>query len=282
MTLEHNRLLKVPVQYLANDENLAIYVASVGGGEIPQHEGNYEMRTVIMTDGRNHDSLFNLDRHGFKLVKHCSLVSDFDDGDQVTSVYETEIKDLVKAETGAIEVIVFDHTRRAASEQVRKQKMVREPASTIHNDYTAWSGPNRLREIFRERRLELEELADHRFAIVNIWRSAAGTIENYPLAMCDASSTVPVDLVSVKRQANDRIGEIQLATYNPKHRWFYFPHMAMDEALLFKTYDSAEDGRARFTIHTSFDDPTAPSDAPVRQSIETRCFAFFQERKVDA
>ncbi len=49
----------------------------------------------------------------------------------------------------------------------------------------------------------------------------------------------------------------------------------MDEALLFKTFDTETDGRARFTIHSSFDDPNAPQDAPPRESIETRCLLFF-------
>ena len=35
------------------------------------------------------------------------------------------------------------------------------------------------------------------------------------------------------------------------------------------------DGRARFTPHTAFADPTTPEDATPRQSIETRVFAFF-------
>jgi hypothetical protein len=36
--------------------------------------------------------------------------------------------------------------------------------------------------------------------------------------------------------------------------------MARDEAVLIKCYDSMEDGRARFTAHTAFDDPTTPPD----------------------
>jgi hypothetical protein len=40
-------------------------------------------------------------------------------------------------------------------------------------------------------------------------------------------------------------------------------------------YDSETDGRARFTPHTSFDDPTTPPGAPPRQSIEARALAFF-------
>jgi hypothetical protein len=51
--------------------------------------------------------------------------------------------------------------------------------------------------------------------------------------------------------------------------------MRRDEALVFKVYDSQQDGRARFTAHTSFVDPTSPADAPPRQSIEARTLAFF-------
>jgi hypothetical protein len=51
--------------------------------------------------------------------------------------------------------------------------------------------------------------------------------------------------------------------------------MRREEALVFKVYDSARDGRARFTPHTSFDDPQSPPSAPPRQSIEARALAFF-------
>ena len=83
------------------------------------------------------------------------------------------------------------------------------------------------------------------------------------------------DLVEVTRRAQDRVGQIQMARFNPAHEWVYFPDMEMDEAALIKTYDSATDGRNRFTIHTAFTDPTSKPDAAPRQSIETRCFAFF-------
>ena len=135
--------------------------------------------------------------------------------------------------------------------------------------------PRRLRDHFSDAPDEAKALLGRRFAIVNVWRSINGRVRNAPLALCDAASVAPEDLVSVERRARDRIGEIQQAAYSPTHRWYYFPEMAMDEALLIKTYDSATDGRARFTIHTSFEDPGAPPDAPPRESLETRCFAFF-------
>jgi hypothetical protein len=85
----------------------------------------------------------------------------------------------------------------------------------------------------------------------------------------------PKQLVSVERRAEERTGELQVALHDSGHCWYYFPEMQMDEALLFKTFDSETDGRARFTIHSSFEDPGAPVDAPSRESIETRCLLFF-------
>jgi len=79
----------------------------------------------------------------------------------------------------------------------------------------------------------------------------------------------PSDLVY-----RDRTGETYRVLYNPAHRWFYVPEMRADEAVLIKCYDSAEDGTARFTAHSAFEDPTAPPDVLPRQSIEVRTLVF--------
>ncbi len=270
-----SRFVEAPLKYLADDEAPTVYIASAGGGDATEHKGNYLMQPVPICDGRRSGEDFSLDREGFLLTDHSSAVADFYDDDEIAKVYETEVKTLVKNLTGATRVEIFDHTRRSSSLEVQKQRTIRESASIIHNDYTARSGPKRLRDHFAHHPEEAEKLLGRRFAIVNVWRSIRGTVHNAPLALCDASSVAPKDLVSVTRQARDRIGEIQQALYNPAHRWYYFPEMRQNEALLIKTFDSETDGRARFTLHTSFEDPTASADAPPRESIETRCFVFF-------
>jgi hypothetical protein len=55
--------------------------------------------------------------------------------------------------------------------------------------------------------------------------------------------------------------------------------MQRDEALLLKCYDSSVDGRARWTAHTAFDDPTSPPNPAPRESIEARTIAFFAPEK---
>ncbi|MBT4905361.1 MAG: methyltransferase [Rhodospirillaceae bacterium] len=208
------------------------------------------------------------------MASQSTAVTDFYDDAQIADVYEPEVAAFLQQLTGAARVHIFDHTRRADSESMRSEKVVREPAGVIHNDYTQASAEKRVRDLFPAD--EAEDLLSRRFAIVNLWRSSNNApIETAPLALCDARSVSDGDLITVERHSKDRIGEVQQVIFNPDHRWFYYPRLEADEALLIKTYDSATDGRARFSVHTAFEDPTVSADAPPRESIETRAFVFY-------
>ena len=54
---------------------------------------------------------------------------------------------------------------------------------------------------------------------------------------------------------------------------------SQDELLLFKQWDSDPLQPARIGFHTAFTDPTAPPDAPPRESIEVRAYCFFPEHE---
>jgi hypothetical protein len=245
-----------------------------GPGNIHQrYTGAREERTVKIHDGRPFTGEFSLDRTGFAFVQHRTAVVDFFNADELKAVYYPEVEGLVQAASGASRVVVFDHTLRSGDQDEREAKLVREPVLSVHNDYTEWSGPQRLREFLPG---EAEELLAHRFAIIQVWRAINRPIAVNPLAIADARSLAPGDLIAAERRYPHRVGETYQVRYNPDHRWFYFPEMRRDEALVFKVYDSEKDGRARFTAHTSFSDPTSPPDAPPRQSIEVRTFAFFR------
>lgn len=263
--------VRAALQYLARtDDGSAVYVASQAGSSAAAHDGQYVWHEVDIGNARGRD--LSLDRQGFVLAPHVSAITDFQDDAALAAVYDRELEDLLVTHTGARRVRVFDHTRRAANDSLRRQQTMREPSAVIHNDYTPWSAEKRLAEILPD---EATGLAGGRFAIVNVWRSIAGPVETMPLAFCDSTSLGPDDIVAVTRQAKDRVGQIQMAYFNPAHRWGYFPQMAGDEVALIKTYDSATDGRNRFTIHTAFADPSSAADAPPRQSIESRAFLFF-------
>jgi hypothetical protein len=145
---------------------------------------------------------------------------------------------------------------------------------SAHNDYTEWSGPNRVREFLPD---EADALLKQRFAIIQVWRAINRPIQANPLAVADAKSIAMEDLIVAERRYPHRVGQTYRLKHSPAHRWFFFPEMRRDEALVFKVYDSATDGRARFTPHTSFTDPASPPNAAPRQSIEVRAFAFFAD-----
>ena len=57
-------------------------------------------------------------------------------------------------------------------------------------------------------------------------------------------------------------------------QWTHTELMQTDEVLLIRVHDSANDGRARLSFHTSFENPLTPG-APPRESIEVRTLVFF-------
>src|SRR6202040_677952 len=128
---------------------------------------------------------------------------------------------------------------------------------------------------------EADDLLRRRFAIVQVWRPIRHPAATFPLAICDARTLSPDDLVISERIYPNRVGRTYAITYNPEHVWYWFPRMRREEALVFKVFDSAVDGRARWTAHTAFEDPTAPPNARPRESIEIRTLAFFGFRSPD-
>jgi hypothetical protein len=234
--------------------------------------GTHEPKPMPLRNGRLIADGLSLDEQGFIFVEHPTKVNDFFDALQLKSIYYPEVEQLIKKTSGAQRAVIFDHTLRSGEEAEREEKLIREPVLSAHNDYTEWSGPNRVREFLPD---EAEELLKRRFAIIQVWRAINQPIQSNPLAVADAKSVAMEDLMVAERRYPHRVGQTYRLKYNPNHRWFYFPEMRREEALVFKVYDSANDGRARFTPHTSFNDPASPPAAPPRQSIEVRAFAFF-------
>ena len=234
--------------------------------------GTDELKPVQIQNGRLVANELSLEENGFILVEHKTKVHDFFNPDELRSVYYPEVEQLIKTVSGAARVVIFDHTLRSGDEADREEKLIREPVLSAHNDYTEWSGPNRLREVLPD---EADRLLSRRFAIIQVWRAVNQPIRSNPLALADARSVAMEDLLVAERRYPHRVGQTYRLKFDPAHRWFYFPEMRRDEALVFKVYDSEKDGRARFTPHTSFNDPASPPDAPSRQSIEMRAFTFF-------
>ena len=255
--------------------------------------------------------------HGFEL--HTSRLADpgldFLDHEEVVRSYYPQCAALLREATGARFVAAFDHNVRSAAGKNSKRRIdggqqVQGPARVVHSDYTLTSAPQRLRDLTQpptvndtlrtalgegEALLDAAEveaaLAGGRFAIINVWRNIAEEpVATHPLALCDAASVAPEDLVVFEIHYHDRIGENYFSKHAERHRWYFWSALTRDEAVLIKQWDSAgelarTDGAngdaagagepATFSFHTAFEDPATPSDAPDRWSIEVRCVALY-------
>ena len=259
------------IRYTVNTGEKPVSLSRTLGGRIEYRNCTFAEHTVKIHNGRNEVDAFVFDQHGFVFVDHATRVMDFYERDEVETVYYPEAEALIRQVTGATRVHIFDHTVRSGD--VARQEMgLREPLKQVHNDYTDRSGPQRVRDLLPE---EAEDLLRYRFMIVQVWRPIATVVVSEPLAICDARSVAETDLIATERRHPNRVGETYTLSYNPGHRWYYFPKMQRDEAIVFKVYDSAIGDHARFTAHSSFNDPQTPDAAPPRESIELRALVFF-------
>ncbi len=267
--------VNAPMRYLDVEgvqEKPTYYLCTPPAG-VPQRNTTQVKHTMAIQNAREHLDEISLDKQGITFTPHETAVSNFYDAEEVKAVYYPEVVELIKKITGAEKVHVFDHNVRCAPMCARGENGAREPVKFAHNDYTLTSGPQRVRDLLPAD--EAEERLQHRFAVINVWRPIRGPVQDAPLAVCDAASMTQDDFNETDLKYEDRTGEVYSVSHNPNHRWFYFPHMERNEAMLLKCYDSATDGRARFTAHSAFADPTSPPDAPARESIETRTLVFF-------
>jgi len=242
---------------------------------------------------------------------------DFFDHQQVVETYYRECQELVANATGG-RAYAFDHNVRSAQGKQSKQRIsggqqVQGPAKMVHGDYTLVSAPQRLRDLSQppnandtfasllsegQTLVSADEVArvldkqdNARFAIINVWRNIVDEpVQTDPLAMCDAQSVEPEDLVTFEIHYHDRIGENYFAKHQHRHQFYFYPELRRNEPLLLKQWDSfgtlartngaagdssAPAEPATFSFHSAFDDPASPDDAPDRWSIEVRCLVLY-------
>jgi hypothetical protein len=239
---------------------------------VPRTDMAPDPHRLPIRDVRRAASIVSLDREGFSLFRHRSAVRDFQDEETIRQIYYAEAVQLLKGVTGADRVFIFDHTVRCrvpGSEDRRNG--LRQPVTRVHVDHTTKSGPQRVRDLLPD---EANELLRGRVQIINLWRPIRGPVRDAPLAVCDALTVGQDDLIPSDLIYPHRVGETYSVIFDPAHRWFYVSDMQPNEVLMLKCYDSMIDGRARFAPHSAFLDPTAPSDAPPRESIELRTLVF--------
>lgn len=228
----------------------------------------------------------SLETTGFQLARHSTKVADFHDRQQVRDIYYPEIAELVKAVTGAQDVLVFGEVLRSESAGVRDRTSFIGPgerrdrsrqgiSGSAHVDYDRESTKNYVIDIAGPS--EAAALLRRPFKLINIWRGLA-PVDRSPLAVVDASTVSTDDLIpwEIRHPIGPKLVDVRMGwqlAFNPAHRWYYFPRMMPGEALIFKLCDS-DQARPQYTAHTAFEDPCSPPDADPRVSFEIRTIAF--------
>lgn len=235
---------------------------------IPGNRIDPELEPVIVElhDARNTNVDLDFHSDGLSFVRAPTSVGTFRDPGAVRDTYDRELTELLRAETGATEVVVFDHTVRIDDEGTRP------PARHVHGDYNAASAQRRLIDILGESRAT--EWGGGHFAIVNVWRPIECVVEQVPLAFADPKTVAASDWIDIDIVYPDRRGQITGLVRQPTHRWIYLSRMRPDEAAIFSVYDN----RGRPAIaHSAVELLNDRDNVCPRRSIESRTLVRFDE-----
>jgi hypothetical protein len=266
-----------PLTFIRPQDTKPVFHSSAMTGGNPKIFFDVDSHTVTISDMRDIAETLSVDREGFKLLRHPTAVDDLYDDKAIEQVYYPEIEALLRREFGASKVAVFDVTRRSdGGSGALNADGLRGPATRVHVDYTVNSGPQRIKDILGEAEAARIAASGARVIQVNVWRPIRGPVERSPLALADASTVKPEELIATDQVFPNRVGEIYHLAFAPQQRWYYASRMTADEVILIKGWDSVDDGRARFTPHGAFPLPGMRVDAPARESIEVRTLVVIE------
>ncbi len=221
-------VIRAPLTFITPQDSKPVFESSAITGGAPRIFFATEQHSVAIHDMRPLADAFSLDREGFELRRHATEVDLYDD-ETIEQVYYPDIEALLRAVTGASRVVIFDATRRSdAGAGAKNRDGLRGPASRVHVDYTAKSGPQRVVDLLGEDEAQRLAASGVRIVQINVWRPIRGPVQRAPLALADAASVAPEDLVATDQVFPDRVGEIYHLAYDPAQRWYYAPAMTPD------------------------------------------------------
>ncbi len=269
--------IEAPLCFIVPQEEKPAFHSAAYTGTVPKIFFEIEDRPVRIADLRAKAKPAAFDREGFELLTIPTAIDDLNDDDAVENAYYAEIEAMLKARFGASRVAIFDATRRSDSGQgADNPDGARGPATRVHVDYTAKSGPQRLKDTVGEAEGERLLASGARVIQVNVWRPIVGPVQRAPLALADASSISKDDLIATDQVFPDRVGEIYHLAHSAKHRWYFASEMQRDEVFLIKGWDSSDPEGSHFAPHGAFQLPDQDPSAPPRESIEIRTFVIVE------
>lgn len=227
----------------------------------------------------------SLDREGFTVVQHKTSCADVRDPEIMREKYLEEMVPFIKNYFNASWVVPKRAAltlRLAAGTAIpkggwNKVSGVRQPGGMAHIDFASVAAPMLAAA---EDQIQGTPIRPYsRLMIIQAWRVLSPPPQDFPLALCDASTVLDTDVVGYDYVANTRnepgsAYKTCVLRFNPAQRWYYFPNMTADELILFKGYDSEVHYNPQ-APHSAFDDRHTYSDAKPRASVEARFFVYY-------
>ena len=236
-------------------------------GDRASRRAHTTKHTVSVEDARGTQT--SLDTAGFTLTRHKTRVTDFRNESAIKSTYYEEVADVVRRLVGADEVFVTHHLLRTED----RSDFLTAYARFAHCDYDITDpGPYSERAL-AERRDALDASREWTFAWYNTWQPIDRTAIRNPLALIDARSIDPRNILPYHYSGSYATGRGSMPLFSPDLRFWYVPRMTEEEMLVFKQLDT-HPGKALVCPHTSFDIETPPG-TPGRRSIEVRWMCAF-------
>ncbi|KAF5589036.1 7alpha-cephem-methoxylase P8 chain [Fusarium subglutinans] len=254
------------------------FVVSREDGIAPKFNFSDNSVDVIISDIRDSENTFSLDRDAFQIVTDASPPSegiDFTDDESIRVNYYPEVQQLISERLpGDLQIFIYDHTVRHQVEGGAQHR----PLTRVHIDHTTNNAIQRVRQFFPT---EADRLLKGRYRIVNVWRPLnKKPLESYPLAFASASTFDNADVVPIQHRYMDGslVREAGLIKHRSSQAWYYLSGMTDRERILLKCFDSDSleggSGTACKTPHTAFRDPRTQENAEGRFSIEVRGMVF--------
>ena len=248
-------------------------------------EQTIEPHAVRIRNGRTAVEPPSLDREGFALSMWPSRIAR-ERLDELTAQkpllqmrqvefeYWHETMPLIQKLSGARDVLPLHASTVRFSSKANKNEMMT-PAGWAHLDYDADEAAVQLEETLERSKRKIEPFS--RYVLYQSWRALSDPPQDYPLAICDARTVAPADMIPLEYHLGSAEGEYTYRSrgshYSERHEWWYFPDVTIDEMIVFIGFDSASPN-TRSTLHVAFEDTTVQNPVP-RSSMETRYFALF-------
>lgn len=236
-------------------------------GDRASRRAHTTKHAVSVEDARGAET--SLDTTGFTLTRHKTRVTDFGNESAIRSTYYEEAAGVVAHLVGADEVFVTHHLMRTED----RSDFLTAYARFAHCDYDITDPAPYSERALAERREALDASRHWTFAWYNTWQPIDRAAIRNPLALIDARSIDPGDILPYHYSGSYATGRGSMPLFSPDLRFWYVPGMTEEEMLVFKQLDTRP-GKALACPHTSFE-IEAPPGTPARRSIEVRMLCAF-------